>query len=47
MIPTGNLNIPPTVCEANEIHGLIVERTISATGSNEELFSPNDVFEDG
>jgi len=46
MIPTGNPNIPPTVCEAKEICELVVEKIISATGSDEELFSPDDVVED-
>ena len=46
MIPTGNPNIPPTVREAKEIRELIIEKTEGATGSEEELFSPDDVVED-
>jgi hypothetical protein len=46
MIPTGNPNIPFSVREAKEIRQLIVEKTEGATGSEEELFSPNDVVEE-
>ena len=46
MIPTGNPDIPPAVCEANEICELIVEKTEGATGSEEELFSHDDVAVD-
>jgi hypothetical protein len=45
MIPTGDPNIPPTVHE-KDIRELIVEKTEGATGSKEELFSPNDVVGD-
>ena len=41
MIPNGNPNIPMTVQEAKEIRELIVEKTERATGSEEEIFSPD------
>ena len=43
MIPTGNPNIPHTVCEAKEIHDLIVEKTEGATRSEDKSFPPDDV----
>ncbi len=42
-IPTGNPNIPPAVREAKEIKDLIVEKSEGVTGSEEEVFSPDDV----
>jgi hypothetical protein len=42
-IPTGNPNIPPAVREAKEIRELIVEKSEGVTGSEEEVFSPDDV----
>jgi hypothetical protein len=45
MIPTGNPNIPPDVQEAKEIKDRIIEKTEGVTGSEEELFSPDDVDE--
>jgi len=44
-IPTGNPNIPPAVREAKEIRDLIVEKSEGVTGSEEEVFSPDDVDE--
>jgi vacuolar-type H+-ATPase subunit H len=45
MIPTGNPNIPYAVHEAKEICELIVEKAEGSNGSEDELFSTDDVEE--
>ena len=46
MIPTGYPNIPTTVQEMNEIRDSNIEKTERATGSEEEMFSPDDFYAD-
>lgn len=45
MILTGDPNIPPYLSEANEIKELNIEISKGVTGSEEELFSPDDIEE--
>ena len=45
-IETGNPNIPPPVREAKAIKELIVEKSEGVTGSEEEIFSPDDIKEE-
>ena len=45
MIPTGNPNIQPDVREAKEIKERIIEKSEGVTGSEEEVFSPDDLKE--
>lgn len=39
--------MPLHICEVKEIMKLIIEKTDDATGSENELFSPDDVDDDG
>ena len=43
MIPTGSPNSAPTILESKEIRELIIEKSEGVMGSEEELFSPNDI----
>ena len=43
---TGDPSMPPDVCEAKEIRGLIIEKSEGVTGSEDEPFALDDVLED-
>ena len=43
---TGDPSMPPDVCEAKEIRGLIIEKSEGVTGSEDEPSALDDVLED-
>ena len=43
---TGDPTMPPGVCEAKEIRGLIIKKSEGVTGSEDEPFALDDVSED-